>query len=466
MTFLTGRALPRRTFLKGLGASVALPYLDAMIPAVGLGRSAERVQQATPSRFVGIEFVHGAAGSNAYGASQYLWSPRETGSGFSFAPASALKPLEPHRNYLTIISNTDVRMADAIGVPGEIGGDNFRSSAVFLTQAHPKQTNGSDVYVGTSIDQIIARRIGTDTLVPSLQLCIEDHSVGGGCTYNYNCLYMDSLSWSSPTTPMPMIRDPRAVFDRLLGAGTTAAERTERRTTRASLLDWILVEAGELQRTLGSGDRQRVEQFLESVRRLERQIQRVEERNRNGASSTMAGVPGAVPSSFSEHMRLMFDLQVLAFQMDMTRVVSFKTGRDVSNRIYPESGYSSSFYGASQTGSNPTSVERFNLINRHYVEQLAYFAEQLRNTPDGDSNLLERSLILYGSPTADNNVHSHRRCPLIALGHANGRVPGNLHLMAPRGTPMANAFVSFAHAMGLSDMRSFGDSTGAFPLGG
>jgi hypothetical protein len=466
MTYLTGRALPRRTFLKGLGASLALPYLDAMLPAVGAERRHAALQQASATRFVGIEFVHGAAGCNAYGASKFLWAPEGLGRAFDFVPDSALKPLEPWREYLTIISNTDVRMAEPIGGAGEIGGDNFRSSAVFLTQAHPKQTNGSDVYVGTSIDQLIARRIGATSLIPSLQLCIEDHAKGAGCTYNYACAYVDSLSWSSPTTPMPMMRDPRAVLDRLLNAGKSNTDRADRRRTTASLLDWILADAAELQRTLGPADRRRVEQFLESVRELERHVQRVEARNASGGPRALPDAPPAVPDSFSEHMRLMFDLQVLAFETDLTRVVSFKTGRDGSNRTYPESGNASPFYSAGSYGAGGPAVDRFNLINRYYVAQLAYFAERLRNTPDGDSNLLERSLVIYGSPMADSNLHNHRRCPLIALGHANGRVSGNLHLSATPGTPMANAFVSFARAVGLTDMASFGDASGAMPLSG
>jgi hypothetical protein len=443
MQILTGKALSRRTFLKGMGATVALPALDAMVPAVG---SAKKAAAAAPTRFIAVEVVHGAAGCNAVGASRHLWAPEGTGRDFSFGADNALKPIEQYRDYLTIISNTDVRMADPIGNAGEIGGDHFRSSAVFLTQAHPKQTNGSDLYVGTSLDQVIAKRIGGDTPIPSMQLCIENLDQAGGCTYNYSCAYTDTISWSNPSTPLPMLRDPRIAFDMLFGAGSTNADRAARRLQNASILDWILGETAELKRQVGPTDRLRIDQYLENVRELERRIQKTEARNKSGDPRDIPEASAGVPDSFSEHMKMMYDFQVLALQADMTRVFSFKTGRDASNRSYPESGFNGAFHGTSHYGAGGTQLDK------------------MKNTPDGDSNLLENSLILYGSPMGDSNLHNHRRCPLLLLGHAGGKLQGNLHLKATDQTPMANAFVSVANMMGLDDMKYFGDSTGKLSI--
>jgi hypothetical protein len=465
MNILSGNALPRRTFLKGMGATIALPYLDAMLPSFG---SAKRAlgPEGIPTRFVAIEVVHGAAGSNAYGASKHLWAPQGIGRDFEFINDSALKPLEDWRQYLTIISNTDVRMADPWN-NGEIGGDHFRSSAVFLTQSHPKQTNGSDLYVGTSLDQIVAKRIGQETPIPSMQLCIENLDQAGGCTYNYSCAYTDTISWSSPSDPLPMIRDPRVAFDMLFGAGVNNSDRALRRKQNQSILDWIISETSSLKRELGRMDQQRVEQYLDNVRELERRIQKIEARNTSGEPRDIPEAPPAVPDSFSEHMKLMFDFQVLALQADMTRVFAFKTGRDASSRQYPESGApTAAFHPSSHHGGRAGSVETFNQINKFYVGLLPYFLDKLKNTPEGDSNLLEKTMIVYGSPMGDSNLHNHRRCPLLILGHANGAVKGNLHLKASEDTPMSNAMLSMLHSMGMTDIKSFGDSTGAMPLNG
>jgi hypothetical protein len=460
MHFLTKKTIPRRTFLQGLGAVVALPYLDAMIP---VGRAGGAAAAARKTRFVAIESVHGAAGSNAWGASKNLWAPAVTGRKFELIAEGALPALEPWRQYLTIVSNTDCRMAEAFAAP-EIGGDHFRSSAVFLTQSHPKQTQGSDLFVGTSLDQIIARRIGEDTALPSIQLCIENLDQAGGCYYNYGCAYTDTISWSSPSEPLPMIRSPRAAFDLLFGAGTNNADRAARRKANGSILDWIVGETASLKRELGPADRQRLDQYLENIHELERRIQQVEARNTSGAERELPEAPAGVPDSFAEHMKLMFDFQVLAFESDMTRVVSFKTGRDASSRTYPESGTNKGFHPASHHGGREANILDFNTINRYHVAMLPYFLDKLRNTPDGDSNLLENSMIIYGSPMADGNIHNHRRCPLLVLGHGGGTIPGNLHLKAPDGTPMADVMLTLMHKLGLADIKSFGDSTGEFSL--
>jgi len=266
-------------------------------------------------------------GSNTCGASKHLWAPAEIGRNFQLNPDGALAPLDPWREYLTIVSNTDTRMAEAFEAP-EIGGDHFRSSAVFLTQSHPKQTQGSDVFVGTSLDQIVARKIAEDTAIPSMQLCIENQDRGGGCDYNYACAYTDTLSWASPTDPLPMIRNPRIAFDQLFGAGSNNTDRAARRKANQSILDWIVGDLAGLKRELGPTDRQRIDKYLSDIRELERRIQAIEARNGSGEPRELPEAPLGVPDSFAEHMKLMFDIQVLAFESDMTRVFSFKTGRD------------------------------------------------------------------------------------------------------------------------------------------
>ena len=461
MSIITGKHIPRRTFLRGMGASVALPYLDAMVPA-GV-RQAHRQPASDPTRLVCIEEVHGLAGCNEWGASQFLFAPETTGRDFDIIPQSALAPLKPYQDHLTIISNTDVRMAEAQSPP-EIGGDHFRSSAVFLTQSHPKQTQGSDIYAGTSLDQMYAQRFGQETPLPSMQFCIENLDQAGGCTYNYSCAYTDSISWASPTEPLPMIRDPRVAFDMLFGAGGTPEERAERRETRRSILDWIADEIANAQRQLGAADRQRMEQYLDNVREIERRIEMIEVRNTSGEERELPAAPAGVPDSFSEHMRLMFDLQVLALQTDMTRVMSFKLGRDAQNRVFPESGSDRPFHPASHHGGREKRILDFNKICQYRMSMLPYFIEKLANTMEGDTPLLDKTMVIWGSPMADANLHNHRRCPLIVLGHADGHLEGNIHVQAPDGTPMANAMLSLMHMLGMGDLEHFGDSTGTLSL--
>ena len=462
MEFISGTTLPRRTFLRGMGASVALPLLDAMVPAGRLRATGGALDQTDPTRLVAIELVHGAAGSSEWGATQNLWSPADVGRNFDLTPSSLL-PLDEWRDYLTIISNTDVRMAEAFE-PNEIGGDHFRSSAVFLTQSHPKQTESSDVFVGTSLDQIHANRFGQGTPIPSMQLCIENVDQAGGCAYGYSCVYTDSISWSSPTEPLPMIRDPRVAFDMLFGAGGTPEERARRRRTSGSILDWITEDMARMRRRLGPADHARVDRYLENVREIERRIQGVEAQNRSGEERELPGAPAGVPDSFTEHMQLMFDLQALAFASDITRVFSFKTGRDASSRVYPESGTETPFHPASHHGGREAAILDFAVINKYHVSMLPYFLQRLKDIDEGGTDLLEKTMIIFGSPMADGNVHNHRRAPLVVLGHANGRLEGNVHLKAPDGTPMANAMLSMMHVLGHDDMESFGDSTGELPL--
>jgi hypothetical protein len=463
MHILSQKHLPRRTFLRGLSAAIALPYLDAMEPVGRTLRALGPSAATGKTRLVCIEAVHGAAGSNVWGQSRHLWAPAGIGRDFTLNPDGALAPLEPWQKYLTIVSNTDVRMAEAFEAP-EVGGDHFRSSAVFLTQSHPKQTQGSDLYVGTSFDQIVARHIGGDTPIPSMQLCIENLDQAGGCYYNYACAYTDTISWASPSEPLPMIRNPRTAFDMLFGAGSNNADRAARRKENSSILDWIVGEMATLRRDLGVADQRRVDQYLENIRELERRIQAVEAKNTSGEERALPEAPAGVPDSFAEHMELMFDIQVLAFESDMTRVFSFKTGRDASSRVYPESGTNKGFHPASHHGGRESAILEFNLINKFHVSLLPYFLDKLKNAKDGDSNLLDSTLIMYGSPMADGNLHNHRRCPLILLGGGNGMIAGNQHLKAPDGTPMADVMLALLHKFGVDDVHSFGDSVAPFAL--
>src|SRR3954462_7414558 len=463
--FITNKNLSRRTVLKGMGATVALPLLEAMGPArpiLAQGAAAGSNIAGKKLRFVAIEMVHGAAGSAPIGAQKHLWSPAATGNAFDLSPSS-LSPLEPFRDALTIVSNTDVRNAEAFTAP-EIGGDHFRSSAVFLTQSHPKQTQGSDLHAGVSIDQIFAGKYGQETPIPSMQLCIENVDQSGGCSYGYSCAYTDSISWASPSQPLPMIRDPRLVFDQLFGVGATPAERKERREEDRSILDWLGTSVNRLKKDLGTADRARLDDYLEDVREIERRIQKVEAYNTSGEPRELPGAPIGVPDSFTEHAKLMFDLQALAFASDLTRVFAFKLGRDASNRVYPESGFKGAFHSASHHQEKEDRILDFAKINKYHVSLVPYFLEKLQNTHDGDgTNVLDNPVIIFGSPLGDSNVPNHKRVPMFIAGHAGGALKGNMHVKAAEGTPMANAMLTVAHKLGL-DMPSFGDSTGELDL--
>jgi hypothetical protein len=456
MNFVTRKKLDRRSFLRGAGASIALPMLDAMLPAFAASDSGQR------TRLICIEEVHGLPGCTKWGIEENLFAPATTGRDFELVADNTLKALEPWRNYMTIISNTDVRMAEA-AQPSEVGADHFRSAATFLTQAHPKQTQASDIFCGTSLDQLHAQKFGQESLMPSLQLGIEPTDKGGGCGYNYSCAYTDSISWASPTEPLPMIRNPRSAFDMLFGAGGTEKEREIRRKMHASILDWVAADIASIKGDIGASDMHRIDQYLDSVREIERRIQLVEERNSSGEIRELPGAPAGVPDSFSQHARLMYDLQVLALQTDITRVISFKTGRDASNRTLPESGSDKGFHPSSHHGDKVEAIQEWNTICKYRMEQTAYFMEQLQNTIDGEANLLEQSAIIWGSPMGDANVHNHRRCPLVFLGGANGAHRGGTHVKAEDGTPMANAMLTLLNKIG-HEAESFGDSTGELAI--
>lgn len=443
--------------LRGAGVAMGLPLLESMVPAqTPIARTA-----ATPKpRLCCIEMVHGSAGATGEGSNKHYWSPEKTGR--DFAMSQTLEPLAPYRDYLTIISDTDLHPATAWSAAEE-GADHFRSSAVYLTAAHPKMTEGSDYFVGPSIDQLYAQKFGQDTPLPSIQLCLEMVDNSGACDYGYACVYADTISWASPTDPLPMTIDPRTAFESLFGEGGTAEDRAQRLRVNHSILDWIQKDVGRLRRGLGTSDRNRLDAYLEDVREVERRIQRIEKFNSSGEARQLPNAPLGVPDLYEEHLRLMFDLQVLAFMTDSTRVSAFKMSRDVSGRVWPESGVKTPFHNCSHHGEIPDKIAEFAKLNRYHVSLLPYFLDKMKNTPDGDGNLLDHSLVLYGSPMGDSNVHNHKRVPMVLLGHACGKVQGNLHVREKDGTPMANILLTTLQKLGMP-IDKFGDSTGTIAI--
>jgi hypothetical protein len=457
MPFITKKHISRREVLRGMGVALSLPLLDSMVPAqTPLGKTAASPQ----TRLACIEMVHGAAGSTGEGTTKHYWSPEKEGADFEFS--QTLEPLAPYRDYITIVSNTDLHPATAWAAAEE-GADHFRSSAVYLTAAHPKMTEGSDYYVGASIDQIYAQQLGQDTPLPSIQLCIEMVDASGACDYGYACVYADTISWASPTAPLPMTLDPRMAFENLFGEGGTPQERLARQKVNRSILDWISHDVSRLQKGLGQSDRNRLNAYLDDVREIERRIERIEKYNASGEARALPAAPLGVPDSYEEHVKLMFDLQALAFMTETTRVSAFKMSRDVSGRVWPESGVKTPFHPCSHHGETPARIAEFAKLNRYHVSLIPYFLEKLKNTPDGDGNLLDHSLVLYGSPMGDSNVHNHKRVPLFMAGHASGKVKGNLHIVTKDETPMANVLLTMLQKVGVK-AESFGDSNGTVAI--
>ncbi|WP_263418608.1 DUF1552 domain-containing protein [Terriglobus albidus] len=455
--FITRNYLSRRTVLQGLGVTLGLPFLDAMVPA----QTPLHLTAAAPkARFIAIEMVHGAAGSTAIGRSMNYWSPAQEGRDFAFT--KSLQPLEPLRDYITVVSNTELHNAMSL-VPEEDGpmADHARSSAVFLTAAHPRRTAGGDIHAGPSIDQIYARAVGRDTWLPSMQLCIEDNSVAGECGYGYSCSYTHTISWASPTTPLPMERSPRRVFNSMFApdAGNGQATGTN---TAASILDSLSDAVRSAKRRLGVRDRTTLADYLDDVRAIEKRIQEIERRNAT-APKTQSSEPLSVPDSFNDHVDLMFDLQLLALTCDLTRVITFKMGADRSQRIFPESGVTTPFHTLSHHRESPEKIEEFARLNQYHVGKAAQFIDNLRWTKDGDGNLLDHSLVLYGSPMGDSHVHEHRFLPLFLAGKANGALQGNRHVVCPADTPMANVLLTVVRRLGV-DAHQIGDSTGEIAL--
>jgi Protein of unknown function (DUF1552) len=445
--FLAKKYISRRRVLRGLSAAVGLPFLDAMAAA----QTPLRKTPAQPrSRLACIEMVHGAAGSAPEGASKNYWSPERGGANFDVS--FSLEPLEPLREYITIVSGTDARPAEA-QAPNEGGADHFRSSAVYLTGAHAKQTAGPDVANGISIDQMYAQMLSQklpeqDTRVPSLALCIENTGLSESCGFNYSCIYSETITWKSATEPVAMTVNPRVGFERLFG-----------RSASGSVMDRVAPDVTRLRNELGAPDRARLDAHLAEIRGVERRIQAIEQLNASAPERERVTAPLGVPDSWEEHVKLMFDLQALAFAMEATRVAAFKMSRDTNNRVFPESGVKTPFHSLSHHGERPALIEEFARLNRYHVSLLPYFLEKLKNTPDGDGNLLDHSLVLYGSPMGDSNTHNHRKLPILLAGHACGQIKGNLHYVAAEGTPHANTLLTILHRLGV-DAESIGDSTG------
>ncbi len=453
--FITKRHVSRRTVLRGMGSLVTLPFLESMVPA-----QTRASNQAPRSRLACIEVVHGSAGSTVYGREKNLWSPAKQGSDFEFG--KILEPLEPFRDYVTIVSGTDCDAANPRSA-GEIGADHFRNACVFLTASRPKQTLGSDIYCGTSIDQMYAQKYGQDSPVPSIQLCTEPLDPTGPGAYKYSTVYMDTISWASPTTPLPSNFNPRVPFEEMFGTGGTPEDRVARQKLNRSILDGIAEDVSRLQKNLGARDRNRLDDYLENVREIERRIQAIEAYNRGDAKRDLPEAPVGTPDSWDARVKLMADLMAAGFAGEATRVAALKLGRDVSGRIFPESGTKSPFHPASHHGHTPKKIEDFAKINRYHVTLLAYFLDKLKNMPDGDGNLLDHSLVIYGSAMADSHVHGHLDVPMLLAGHANGTVKGNLHVREKDGTPQANCLLSVMHKLGV-DVDSVGDSTGTVAI--
>ena len=361
--------------------------------------------------------VHGSAGATKFGLQKNLWSPAARRQGLR-PVADSLAPLEPYRDYLTIVSNTDVRNAEAFELP-EIGGDHFRSSAVFLTQSHPRQTQGSDVRAGVSLDQIYAQKFGQETPIPSMQLCIEAVDQAGGCSYGYSCVYTDTISWADKDAPLPMIRDPRLAFDQLFGVGATPEERAERRAEDKSILDLISAQLNRLNREIGAADRVRIANYLDEVREIERRIQKVEAYNKSGEVREIPTAPVGVPDSFDEHVKLMFDLQAIAFASDTTRVFSFKMGRDASSRVYPTSGVTTGFHPASHHGDREDRILDFAKINRYHVGMLPVLPQEA----EGDAGRREQPARQHagGLRIADGRLEYPQPQALPAVPGRQGR---------------------------------------------
>src|SRR5580765_3723817 len=444
MTFLSKRHLPRRTFLRGLGVTMSLPLLDSMVPAqTPLARTA-----ANPQIRLGLCFIpHGGVMNN--------WTPAEEGA---LTLSRTLAPLEPYKNQVVVVSNLAHKMA-APGGPGDNGGDHTRSPSVFLNGVHPKRTDGADILAGVTIDQMAAQKIGEDTLLPSLELAIEDYSgLVGSCDVGFSCTYMNTISWRTPTAPMPMEINPRVVFDRMFGDGATAEERRRRIETQRSILDAVTDQVRRLQGGLGSGDRTRVADYLDTVREIERRIAISEKQA--GENLEVPVTPKGIPDDFVEHTKLMFDLLTIAFQADITRISTFMMAREVSYRTFPMLGISEAFHPASHHQNSPERLAQLTRIQAFHVGLWSYWLEKLRSTPDGDGNLLDHSLLLYGGAMSNSNVHNHAPLPIVVAGGANGRMKGGRHLKYKEDTPMANLLATILEKAGIPQ-DSVGDSSGA-----
>lgn len=436
---ITKRALPRRTVLRGIGAALTLPLLDAMVPA----RTALADTPAAPARLRRLGFVFMPMGSDIT-----RWTPPDPNRLDRLSPS--LAPLEPVKQHVTVVSNLELLNA--------YPGTHSSSNSAFLSAAKAKHTESSDYFLGTTVDQVAAREIGGETPLPSLELAIDLMSTVGQCDNGFACVYQNCLSWSSPTTPLPAEAHPRLVFERLFGEGGGPAERRAALEKRASLLDAVSDELSRLQRQLGPADRARVSGYLESVREVERRIQRAEAAAKQDTLPDLDR-PVGVPAAYADHVRLMFDLQVLAMQGDITRVITFQMARETSNRTYPEIGVPDPHHPLTHHGNDPDKIARMAKINQHHVSLFAYFLQRLKATREGDGSLLDHSLLLYGSGMGNPNVHDHVNLPILVAGGAAGGMKGGRHVRFAQPAPLANLHLTLLDKVGVRIDR-FGDSTG------
>ena len=435
---ITKKALPRRTFLRGMGAAVALPLLDAMVPSMtALAKTA-----AEPVRRLGFIYI-------PMGCDITRWTPATT-DGTLKTLSPALQSLEPFVDQLTVIGNMELKNA--------YPGTHATSNAAFLSAAKAKWTESTDYYLGTTADQIAAQQIGRQTVLPSLELAMDLLQTVGQCDNGYACVYQNNLSWSSPTTPLPAEAHPRIVFERLFGEGGSAADRRAALKRRASLLDWVRDDMARLQNTLGADDRRRVGQYLDSIREVERRIQKAES-DSGGDQLPDLDRPVGVPASYADHAKLMFDLQALAMQGDVTRVVTFQLARETSTRTYPKIGVADPHHPLTHHGNNPEKIARMAKINAFHVSLFAYYLEKLKATPDGDGTLLDHSVVLYGSGMGNPNVHDHVNLPIIVAGGGAGRMKGGRHIKYAEPTPLANLHLTLLEKVGVR-LDKFADSQG------
>src|SRR5262245_43278216 len=436
------RSLPRRTFLRGIGAAVALPFLESMAPAMTpLAQS----QAKPPLRFGGVYLPNGCVMDN--------WTPKTTDG--SLEITRILKPLEAFRDQMTVVGNLS-------RAGGTNSSDHAVSSAGWLTGALAKQTEAEDIRVGISIDQVLAKHTGQETPFPSLEFATEDFSgYVGGCVPGYSCTYMNTIAWASETAGLPMEIDPRAAFERMFGRAGSPADRKLRRSEDRSILDSILQEARSLQTKVGAPDRARLDKYLENIREIERRIQKTEARN--ATEVTPLNAPLGVPESFEEHMGLMFDRLVVAYQSDLTRVFTFMTGREASQRTYPALGYKETHHDISHHARQAEKMEQHTRINTYFATLFAAFLQKLRNSPEADGSVLDHSLIAFGAGMSDGQAHNSYPLSFAVLGGAGGRVKGNRFVIAPEWTPIANVWLGVANMFG-SRIESIGESTGPFQL--
>jgi len=439
--FLTKKAIPRRTLLKGGGAALALPLLEAMIPA----GTAWAQTPAKPVRRLGFVFI-------PMGCDHSRWTPpvslQNPGKLDELSPI--LSPLQPVKDHVTVITNTRLQNA--------YPGTHDTSNASFLSAAPAKHTESSDYYCGTTIDQIAAKEMGRDTQLASLQLAMDLNPLAGVCNNGYACVYQNCLSWSSPTTPLPSEAHPRVVFERLFGEGGNAAARRAALQNQASLLDSFTANIAKLKQRVGAQDRARVDQYLDSVRQVESEIERAEKAI-DGDRIPDADRPVGVPAAFADHVKLMFDLQILAFQADITRVVTFQLTREQSNRTYPEIGVPEPHHPTSHHGGDPEKIAKIAKINTYHVSLFSDFLQKMKATPDGEGSLLDHTVYLYGSGMGNPSIHDHENLPILVAGGAAAGLRGGRHIRFEKGTNLANLHLTLLDRVGV-ELGSFMDSTG------